>query len=290
MLFSCDGCSDTEPEHELINEDETKSKFEGKSFQILICSANAHGFSDLNGKDILQTIDQLKTDNDDIVIIGLQECYKDPKGINLPGYDIYAEGCSDNSIFVYQKKDFCIKQQASNLPLCHTQRYVNRITLSAANDLIIANTHLVGGRYDDQHWFKFPDGREQQLAQILTYKPDFILGDFNADVTDDISTIYWQNLLKLKKCTDTDKEAKLKKYKISGHQYLADNEYKSALDRHVICPTTPFKTVVDWIYYLKQNQSTKIKKITILGSGKIVAIPNLSDHNFPWVRLQIELS
>jgi hypothetical protein len=206
----------------------------------------------------------------------------------LSGYKVFASSCPDNAIFVYQKKDFGITQQAHTLEHFNTTRYVNLLSLSAANNLTIANTHLVGGRYDDQHWVKFPDGRKRQIEQILTHVPDFILGDFNADTADDISSTYWNELLK--KSTDADNELNLKKYKTSGHKYLIDNNYRSIFDRDTLCPTTPFNTVVDWIYYLQANKSTKVKKVTILEKGKIEAINlNLSDHNFIWIRVQIVL-
>lgn len=269
--------------------DNNLPKFEGKSFQLLICSANVHGFKDPNAKDIFKELDKLKCDNDDIVIFGFQECYKNPNEVALPGYKVYANNCNDNAIFVYQKKDFGITQQAHTLQHFNTTRYVNLLTLSAANNLTIANTHLVGGRYDDKLWFNFPDGREKQLKQILTHKPEFILGDFNADTTDDIASVYWQGLLQ--KSVEPNKEANLKAYKTSGHQYLTLNNYTSTFNRDVVCPTTPFGTVVDWIYYLPAYNSSKVKTITILEQAKIEAINlNLSDHNFIWVRLQIELT
>lgn len=281
--------ANTQSNNETVNND--LPKFEGKSFQLLICSANVYGFNlkSKNPEDTFKELDKLKRDNDDIVVIGLQECCNNPNTLALPGYKVFAANCSCDAIFVYQKKDFGITQQTHTLPLFHTDRYVNLLNLSAANNLTIANTHLVGGKFDDQHWVDFIDGREKQLQQILTHQPEFILGDFNADTIDTISGEYWQKLLQIS--TAPNKEANLKKYKTSGHKYLTDNNYTSTVNRDTVYPTTPFFSVVDWIYRLQENKSTKVKTITILEQGKIEAMNlNLSDHDFIWVRLKIELT
>jgi len=256
-----------------------------KTLNILICTANVFGFQSKHASKIFECIKNIRKDTDDCVILGFQEVNHFDKSRfenNLPEFRICAP---------WKEKQFCFNTLAffskkiSNVSWRHVKLpYFPRTPLRFAvmaefGGLKLANTHLIGGKYDDKHWLRFEDGREKQISAIIDENADIIIGDFNADCQTNFPLVkYWEKLLGNKRNLP-----KLLRYLNGVHQYLSERNYESAVERNKIHSTTAFNNVADWIY-LKKSLKYKIKEW-----GEIPAISlEMSDHNFLWVRLEIE--
>jgi len=126
------------------------------------------------------------------------------------------------------------------------------------DNLKIYNTHLCGGRYDDKYVAEKKvknDAKENQMRNILSMKPDIIVGDLNAGYSDDYR--FAETLVK-----NLDKE-NYKKWRESVIELLFENGYKSVLKNYKNNETTiRGKFVVDWIFYKNVNiLNTKIIKL-----------------------------
>jgi hypothetical protein len=110
------------------------------------------------------------------------------------------------------------------------------------------------------------------LISTLGYKPDLIVGDFNADNDIESAEKSLNSYAFYKDLTPKDQSAFVG-YFTSHVGALKDNGYTVAYDNS-IGPTTPFGSTVDWMYY----QKTKLKPI---GSPQVIdtIAQNYTDHN-----------
>ena len=145
------------------------------------------------------------------------------------------------------------------------------------NNIIIFNTHLCGGRYDDKFVAQNKinsNSKEKQVMNILKYKPDIIIGDFNAGYTDDYK--FAESLSK-----NLDKQ-NFKNWNESVIEFILKNGYKSALKNYKNEQTTiRGNFVVDWIFYNNNVNVSNTQIIKFYDSYEILPDTDeiLSDHN-----------
>lgn len=272
---------------------------------LLLCTANVQFFAQAQPSAILQALDALRQEQDDLVLFGLQETHI--KNLNkikqiLPAYQVYDyrkdTNQLSNAVLVYNKFQLTIKYSGINLPAyTHTpDRYATVLDFPAIHFKLV-NTHLVGGRFDDQHWYKHPHARNEQIRAILKAYPTVILGDFNADNTP-AATIkqggYWETMLKLGVRQGKDPvqvEVDFRNYMFGLHGELVQQGYTSLLKKQDINYTVKrgaSQCVVDWMYARKYFVQSK--DYQVLDQGVIRAIDQgLSDHDFPWIRIRMKV-
>lgn len=261
-----------------------------RTLQVLVCTANVWEFQGAAATGLVKAADALRKPEDDVVVFGFQETNASHRQQyflqDLPGYQVFHDGggCS-NTLAVFTKQPMKTHCTVVQLPQQHPatpMRYALLMDLSTLG-IKIMSTHLLGGRYDDAHWMQCIDGREQQLATILQHRPAILIGDFNADSRFEPPLAdYWQKLLQK---APGKTSADLRKYNTGAHQYLASKGYTTAIARDDLSCTTPFGTVVDWIYLDPQQLAYKIQDWGVVeGIAK-----DFSDHKFPWVRIEVIL-
>ncbi len=289
LLTSCRACKPTAAHAHQPPQPDTPQR--PQRIQLLICTANAYSFKQPAADQLVKTIAALRQPDDDVIIFGFQETSASHQAQHfskhLPQFSLFHDGsgCS-NTIAILAKQHPTVHSTILKLPQQHTATPDRFALLLDLPDwgISIATTHLTGGKYDDQHWMHFTDGRIQQLATILQHQPTVLMGDFNADSHfQEPLAAYWQKLLK--KAPDKTLDD-LRQYNTGAHQYLTQQGYATAIDRGALTRTTPYGTVVDWIYVSSQKHTYAVKAWgTVPGISQ-----NLSDHDFPWVRLEIKLA
>lgn len=275
-----------------------------QSITILLCTANVQFFQDAQPDAVLPTLAALRQETDELVIFGLQETNaSDLSKMRqaLSDYQVYdyrkTASQLSNTVLVYNKTQLKIEYSGMDLPTYEPTppRYATVLNFPDINFKLV-NTHLLGGRFDDETWYKHPSGRKEQMKAILELHPTIIMGDFNADNTPDAELgSYWTNHLKKflhlqpELSADVRKNAEdtLKSYIYSVHTELAIQDYIPILTRGEIGTTVGrggHKGVVDWMYATKKTQ------YEIVNFGLIKAIEqNLSDHNFLWIRIRVKV-
>lgn len=148
--------------------------------------------------------------------------------------------------------------------------------------LLIANTHLCGGRHDDQHYATLVDAKAEEMSQLVeALKPDIVVGDFNAESNwfEALSTLNSYPLFE--DLGTAEKELFLQYYR-SAHLFLQENGYVPAFAEQDVRPTSAFGGVPDWIYVKSGLQDT------VFDVKKVEAIPYYSDHNalYCWFRVK----
>jgi len=257
-----------------------------------------------NTADVLKPLFDLRQETtDDLVLIGLQEVpttkKNEKKGImyeingieeikkSFPpsgGYEVYdhrgAGANWANTLVIYNKLQLKLDEKGIDLPDPNEElrkknlptvgrRYANILYFPAIN-LRVANTHILGGRFDDARWQLYPNIRTEQIKAILTHNPTIVMGDFNAGN---------QPIL--------NSSNSKKKYLYGLHVELAQKGYIPLLTKQEIGPTSWGGGMIDWIYTTKKL--TQEKGYTVVNWGVIKAIDQkLSDHNFPWIRIRIK--
>jgi endonuclease/exonuclease/phosphatase family metal-dependent hydrolase len=229
------------------NKDENKHRDEdkthNKSLTMLICTANIQFFKTNTAQVVLKALDGLRQDQDDIVVFGLQETeagHLQEIQKAVPAYKVYDYRPNhprhSNIVAIYNNTQFKIEHGGIVLPKYgKTQRYATIIKIPEIN-FSLANTHLFGGRFDDELWYLFPNARNEQIKKILNDHPTIVLGDFNADNEPPKGNSgYWGQKLKSyilhKNCTVEEARAALEAYQCSVHADLEKENYVSLLTR-----------------------------------------------------------
>lgn len=146
--------------------------------------------------------------------------------------------------------------------------------------LVIANTHLCGGRHDDQHYATLLDVKAEEMAQIVkNITPDIIVGDLNGEDNwfEALSTLNEYPLFE--NLATAEKELFLQYYR-SAHVFLRENGYVPAFAEKDLRPTSAYGGVPDWIYVKSGLQGN------IFEVSRVQAIPSYSDHNALWCWIQ----
>lgn len=275
-----------------------------KTITILLCTANVQYFKGVQPTAVLKPLADLRQTTDNLVFIGLQETptnmIEDIKRA-FPEYqveDYRGAGANlANSLVVFNKLKLKINPQHIDLPKPQHagRRYATIVHLPDIN-FTVANTHILGGRFDDAQWYLYPNIRNEQIKAILTYNPTIVMGDFNADNTPNViikSGGYLEKNLKLGIGADKDSaqvEKDFRNYMFGLHTELAQQAYVSLLTEQDIKYTVKrgsSQGIVDWVYAAKKF--TQVKGYEVIDRGIIRAIDQgLSDHDFPWIRIRIK--
>ncbi len=284
-----------------------------KTITILLCTANVHYLGDNAPNKVLEPLVKLRQETDDLVFVGLQEV---PTGkledikqafTSYQVYDDDRKGGLANTLVVFNKLKLTINPIHIDLPIPPAtvvipsknkpvgRRYATILHMPAIN-LKVANTHILGGRFDDAGWYLFPHIRNEQIKAILTDNPTIIMGDFNADNTPNVKIKqggYWETIMKLGTGQGKDPvqvEADFRNYMFGLHAELVQQGYAPLLTEQDVEYTIKrgaSQGIVDWIYGTKEF--TQGEGYQVVDKGIIRAIdPKLSDHNFPWIRIRIK--
>jgi len=240
---------------------------------VKLLSLNVEFYNRLRNPSHLSDFgDSLSSLNCDLIC--LQEDSSDEKDW-IKGYSriVYHHSryCT-NSIWCKNSKLKYVKEVGNfKLPSVGPSRFCVFVNFK---DIIIANTHLTGGRYDDVNFKTNTLIKDQQVYSIIKKtNPDIILGDFNGDVSVSQRTItalsnyYFYNNLNSK-----DKQTFIEFWS-GGHSMLKNMNYKNVFDDYDEIPTTSiFNSNPDHIYYKK---NILVKDLEIIDTIK----NNYTDHN-----------
>jgi hypothetical protein len=141
---------------------------------------------------------------------------------------------------------------------CNTNRCASGLEI---NGFILVNVHLCGGRFDDKKKEQHLRAKQEEIANVLTWKPDLIIGDFNAEhkVTYNLDQV-----------SDT--------WKFSHLPLLDKNGYLPAYTRQQVGPTSAYGPTVDWMYY-DSKKTHPIGEPEMFDTLKEGEKKRLTDHN-----------
>ena len=170
---------------------------------------------------------------------------------------------------------------------------------------LIANIHLEGGRFSDNYLSsdtnieKLTKFKMELLKDVMTYKPDIILGDFNSQLfidkyniindilqfeneTDETRFKYFTDYIKCNKFDNLDNNTLklLAKYNNEPHNYLQNNNYNiKCSNLELVNSSSIGKSVIDAIYFKNNSISPKLGCIIDCGNEINTYFGGLSDHN-----------
>jgi endonuclease/exonuclease/phosphatase family metal-dependent hydrolase len=184
--------------------------------------------------------------------------------------------------------------------------YCTPINKNFPISIVIANTHLSGGRYEDEYVIQeilsgtYTNYKYEQIKKILDLKPDIIVGDFNAkffnpnypELINGVNT-HRDNLLQ--KISNTNSLEVFNYVQQLQWEdwiwitrldlFLKANGYTNAYTVDEILDTNSYLGACDMIYY-KTDVLTQVGKATIINNPIVMEnnnnqyTPILSDH-FP---------
>lgn len=277
--------------------------------KVGLVTANTFGWHNKKPlKDIIKKITKNIPKGLDIIIVGLQEhtSHKldDFFKNKFPDHfvdSVISDTISEPSLIVLYKKNYktkTITEQFTNY-LFESRKFITAEIYQGNKKIIkVANTHLAGGRYDDENLAENSENynvRYEQTEQIINSKnPDIIMGDFNSDpkgLQIESQELYWKYF-----CTKKKKDYELNKnnienYLTNPHKLLKEKEYSSVVPTKDVKVTTPFETTVDWIYKKNESKNIEVKKYEYIQAlspnNKFKNGESISDHNFLYTELCI---
>jgi endonuclease/exonuclease/phosphatase family metal-dependent hydrolase len=223
------------------------------------------------------------------------------KGKN--GQTVYSnEGFLSNAIYV--KKEIApLVEYSNNFRLEESILDSRCVTIVRVGGIVIATTHLSGGRFDDEKFERNVNIKGNQLNEIIMkYRPDIICGDFNGEYTKaaalkTLSTypLYQRladgnvddpNLSERKRRRlkrSTNKQSEYLEYAQGWGKVFKGTMFKPVYTETEIGPTSKFGGTPDWIFYNSRFLDAPnfgIVELINRGGGK----PDISDHNGVWAQ------
>jgi len=242
--------------------------------EIKILSLNVEFYNRITSKSSLYSFGtSLSNLNPDLICLQ-EDSYKENNWIlNYSRIIVYPSNYCTNSIWCKNTKLNLIKDTISfPLPPSNPQRYCVCVNYDG---IIIANTHLTGGRYDDINFKYITNIKDKQIQHIIDKtNPLIILGDFNGDEPKSERTHKsLTNYHFFNKLNKIDKKIFLEFWS-GGHSILKDNNYQNVFNHFdEIFTTSIFNTNPDHIYYKKENISFQDLEIIDTITN------NYTDHN-----------
>ena len=174
-----------------------------------------------------------------------------------------------NPVYVRNELKYVVDKSIT-LTGCKTPRCVSYVTVKGVK---IANTHLCGGRFDDEHFKQLKNTKVNEMSEIVRQKPDIVVGDFNGEPGDVVESLNGYNLFS--SLTPNEKKVFMV-YFNSVHAVLQKSGYTPAYSVEEIGPTSTYGGTPDWIYH---NTSVDVKY-----AEQVTALNDLSDHNDVFVQ------
>lgn len=147
------------------------------------------------------------------------------------------------------------------------------------DDVVVANVHLCGGRFDSRHFERLQDVKRNEINTLMRAieqqtgrKPHIVAGDFNAESSLDaaMQTLPKYSLFTNLR-TDAERQAFLRYYLGAGDA-LRQAGLQPAFTEAQVGATSEFGGVPDWIYI--DPARLRVTQVSVLRT-----IPLLSDHN-----------
>lgn len=241
---------------------------------ITLITLNVEGFET---SSVLRVSRFIKTVNADVVCI--QEDLPSNTWKPLRGLYYIAGRCMAKPIANTILVKNIYKYKTNRIPYwtmggCTTKRCFCAIRFG---DIVIANVHLCGGRFDDVRYNDNIMSKHKQLkVMVERVDPDIIAGDFNSEC-DERSALKTLRRYPMYTGLRMTEKRRFIKYYMSGHLYLQKNRYVPLKNRQ---KTSIFGGTPDWVY-TRYGMRAMVKVINTIRA------PNkLSDHNavIAWIK------
>lgn len=165
---------------------------------------------------------------------------------------------------------------------CDVPRCASFISVA---DIVIANTHICGGRFHDLKFRQNFEVKAREIKAIVDQGPTIIVGDFNGGYNTDIARHVLHGYDVYRNLDRSDKELFLQYYTLA-HSELLRSGYLPTYSEEDIGKTSAYGGVPDWIYYLP-SMLTPILSYTVDFIDVTDTGGRLSDHNAVFVKFSI---
>lgn len=146
--------------------------------------------------------------------------------------------------------------------------------------LIICNTHLNGGRWDDKDFRTTVKQKEIQLRAVLRrVRPHIFVGDFNGG-PDRVRATHDLDRYDVFKVLSQEEKQLYLDYHTAAHAFLVQKGYVAVYAERDVQKTSLYGAVTDWFYVRKDLPVVDLKV-------EVINASDVSDHHAVVVRMKI---